>query len=112
MKDRMVYLVTAIDCIARIQEYTQGTVLDDFLADRKTQDAVIRNLEIIGQALKDYGLDGLMEKDADTPWHKIAGLRNILAHEYLGVDQVLLWGTIEKHLTPLREALEKIVADI
>ena len=111
MKDRMVYLVTAIDCIARIQEYTQGTVLDDFLADRKTQDAVIRNLEIIGQALKDYGLDGLMEKDADTPWHKIAGLRNILAHEYLGVDQVLLWGTIEKHLKPLREALEKIIAN-
>ena len=112
MKDRTVYLVTAIDCIARIQEYTQGTALDDFLADRKTQDAVIRNLEIVGQALKDYGLDQLVEKDATTPWHKVAGLRNILAHEYLGVDQVLLWGTIEKHLKPLREALEKIVANI
>lgn len=112
MKDRIVYLTTAIDCIARIQEYTQGYSLENFLTDRKTQDAVIRNLELIGQAIKDYGLDDLMEKDAATPWHKVAGLRNVLAHEYLGVDQVLLWGTIEKHLKPLREVLEKIVANI
>ncbi|MDO3379717.1 HepT-like ribonuclease domain-containing protein [Geoalkalibacter halelectricus] len=98
MKDRIVYLKTAIDCIARIQEYTQGYNLEDFLSDRKTQDAVIRNLEIIGQALKDYGLDNLTEMDATTPWHKVASLRNILAHEYLGVDLVLLWGTIEMHL--------------
>jgi len=112
VKDRIVYLTTAIDCIARIQEYTQGYSLEDFLTDRKTQDAVIRNLEIIGQALKDYGLYELVEKDAATPWHKVAGLRNILAHEYLGVDQVLLWETIAKHLRSLEQALGKIVSTL
>lgn len=112
MKDRTVYLFTAIDGIARIQEYTQGFALDDFLTDRKTQDAVIRNLEILGQALKDYGVDDLAGKYATTPWHKIAGLRNILAHEYLGVDLVLLWETIAKHLGSVEQALGKIVSTL
>lgn len=109
MKDNAIYLLTALECIDLIYEYTQGYCLDDFLTDRKTQDAVIRNLEIIGQTLKDYGLDQLVQTDATTPWHKVSGMRNVLAHEYLGVDPVLIWETIENQLGALQCALRNIV---
>ena len=109
MKDNTVYLHAALECIDLILEYTEGYNLEDFLDDRKTQDAVIRNLEIIGQTIKDYGVDELAAKDPDIPWHKIASMRNILAHEYLGVDHMLLWETVGKHLGALRCGLEAVV---
>jgi len=62
MKDTSVYITTALECIDLIKEYTSGQTLDTFLEDRKTQDAVIRNLEVIGQTLKDYGIDLLNAK--------------------------------------------------
>jgi uncharacterized protein with HEPN domain len=63
MKDRYVYIATALECMNLIKDYTSGFTLETFLADRKTQDAVVRNLEIIGQALKDYDIDTLID------WH-------------------------------------------
>lgn len=56
MKDKSAYIATALECINLIKVYTSGFTLETFLADRKTQDAVIRNLEVIGQALKDFGM--------------------------------------------------------
>ena len=85
MKDRLVYIAAALDSIELIQSYTAGYDLSGFLDDRKTQDAVIRNLEIIGQALKDFGIESLLTIIPAMPWRQIAGMRNILAHEYLGV---------------------------
>jgi uncharacterized protein with HEPN domain/predicted nucleotidyltransferase len=85
-----------------------GFTLESFLSDRKTQDAVVRNLEIIGQALKDYGIDVLAEKRPDMPWSQITGMRNVLAHEYLGVDMVMIWDTVQLHLTDLQQALKSL----
>lgn len=109
MKDKNVYLEVVLESIGLIEEYIKDYDLQKFLEDRKTQDAVIRNLELIGQALKDYGVDCLTEKLPDIPWLKIAGMRNILAHEYLGVDLTLIWGTLEKDLDVLQDAVENIV---
>jgi len=111
MKDQSVYIATALECIGLIQDYTSGFTLETFLADRKTQDAVIRNLEVIGQALKDFGMEVLTEKMPQMPWPQVAGMRNVLAHEYLGVDMVMIWDTVQLHLNDLRQALEKIQAD-
>lgn len=108
MKDRSVYLATALECTDRISHYTAGMTKEAFLADRKTQDAVVRNLEIIGQALKDFGVDILIEQMPHMPWSQIAGMRNVLAHEYLGVDMVLIWETIHVQLDELRQALKKV----
>lgn len=108
MKDQSVYIATALECIVLIKEYTSGYTLDTFLEDRKTQDAVIRNLEVIGQTLKDYGIDKLNEKKPQMPWAQIAGMRNILAHEYLGVDIAMVWHTVQLHLTALQQALEEL----
>lgn len=106
MKDKSVYIATALECIDLIKEYTSGYTLEAFLDDRKTQDAVVRNLEVIGQALKDYGVDKLTNEKPHIPWSLIAGMRNILAHDYLGVDMVMIWDTIQLHLNELQHALE------
>jgi len=96
VKNSWVYIATALECIDLIMEYTSGL----------TQDAVVRNFEVIGQAPKDYGLDALKEKRPDIPWSQITGMRNVLAHEYLGVDMILIWDTVKLHLNELKQALE------
>lgn len=94
MKDKRIYIAVALDCIEAINSYVENYTVEDFLSDRKTQDAVIRNLEIIGQALKDFGADVLAGLNPEIPWSQICGMRNVLAHEYLGVDLVLIWATV------------------
>lgn len=85
MKDRRIFLQHLAECLTRIREYTaEGSAA--FLSDRKTQDAVIRNLEIIGQIVRDLGPETLAARRPEVPWIRIAGARNILAHQYLGVD--------------------------
>jgi uncharacterized protein with HEPN domain len=112
MKDKSVYIATALECIDLIEDYTSGFTLESFLADRKTQDAVIRNLEVIGQALKDFGIEVLTEKVPQIPWSQVAGMRNILAHEYLGVDMVMIWDTVRLHVNDLRQALKAIQIEV
>jgi len=109
MKDKSVFIAVALDCIEAINSYVEDYTVEDFLSDRKTQDAVIRNLEIIGQALKDFGADELHELNSGIPWSQICGMRNVLAHEYLGVDLVLIWETVQNQLDVLQEALEAIL---
>jgi uncharacterized protein with HEPN domain len=109
VKDKTVFLAVALDCVESINSYIDGYTAEDFLADRKTQDAVIRNLEIIGQALKDFGADALVKLNPAVPWQQICGMRNVLAHEYLGVDMVLIWGTVHRQLDDLQDALENII---
>ena len=108
MKSRLVFVATAIESIDLIKTYTANYQLEDFLADRKTQDAVIRNLEIIGQTLKDFGIDLLQQESPNIPWQQIAAMRNVLAHEYLGVDITLIWETLTTQLDKLRDALESV----
>jgi uncharacterized protein with HEPN domain len=108
MKNQLVFIAAAIESIDLIKTYTADYQLEDFLSDRKTQDAVIRNLEIIGQTLKDYGIQALQQKNPKIPWQQIAAMRNVLVHEYLGVDLTLIWETLTIQLDELRDALEKI----
>jgi uncharacterized protein with HEPN domain len=109
MKNRFVFIAAALESIGLIQSYVAGYDLTLFLEDRRTQDAVVRNLEIIGQALKDFGVEILLEQQPNMPWRQIAGMRNVLAHEYLGVDIVMVWETVQAHLNELQDALEKIL---
>lgn len=95
-------------CLDRITEYTGGGQAN-FLMDAKTQDAVIRNLEVIGQAVKDGGIERLAESDPDIAWRQIGDLRNVLAHQYLGVDARLVWNIVENELPKLRTAVVKML---
>ena len=108
-RDPTVYLRHILDCIARIEDYVREG-REAFLRDTKTQDAVIRNPEVIGQAVKDLGTEALGARNASVPWAAVAGLRNVLAHQYLGVDIGLVWRIVEKDLPLLKGAVEALLS--
>jgi uncharacterized protein with HEPN domain len=109
-RDPAVFLRHILLCLERIRTYTADG-REAFFADPRTQDAVVRNLEIIGQAVKDLGAKDLAQRISHIPWQQIAGLRNVLAHQYLGVDLRLVWNVVEKDLPALRAAVEAMLAD-
>lgn len=109
-RDRAVYIRHIYDCIGWIKEYVQAGK-EAFFEDRKTQDAVIRNLEVIGQAAKDFGIDNLASFHPHAPWQQIAATRNFLAHQYLGVDLKLIWNIVEQHLPQLEQQIIEIAAN-
>ena len=80
------------------------------MRDLKTQDAVIRNLEIIGQVVRDLGVEDLATHYPETPWRAIAGTRNFLAHQYLGVDPILIWNIIEGDIPALEQQISSLLA--
>ncbi len=106
MKDERAYLLHAIEAIDAILSYTVDG-REAFLSDGKTQDAVIRNIEIIGQAVKGVS-DGTRGLEPAVPWRQIAGMRDKLIHEYFGVDLALVWDVVERELPTLRVRLEEL----
>lgn len=110
MKDRRVFLQHLAECLTRIREYTvEGG--DAFQSDHKTQDAVIRNLEIIGQIVWDLDPETLAAQRPEVPWARIAGARNILAHQYLGVDLALVWNIVDRDLDALEAAVMALLRE-
>ena len=96
-----------IEAVDRIFHYVKNLNYDGWMNDQKTIDAVIRNLEIIGEAAANVPreIQGLY---ADIPWYQMKGMRNILIHEYFGVDNDVLWNTIQKDLPVLKEKLQAV----
>jgi len=95
------------ESIDRIEEYTEGMSLDDFSEDRKSVDAVARNLQIIGEAANRLP-DEFKESHSDVEWDKIVGLRHRIVHEYFGVDIQIIWRILQKDLPELRQSLSQI----
>ncbi|MDH4154176.1 MAG: DUF86 domain-containing protein [Nitrospira sp.] len=100
MKDDRIYLFHIRDAIQQILTYTTSGK-NSFFADRKTQDAVIRNLEIIGEATKHLSAS-LKDANPEIAWKPIAGMRDKLVHDYFGVNLQLVWDVIERDLPGLK----------
>lgn len=109
MKDESVYLRHMLDCIDRIRTYAAGG-RDTFLADSMIQDAVVRNLEVIGDAAKQIG-EATRQAHPTVPWRQMAGMRDVLAHNYLGVDLHIVWSVVERELGPIAASLTQILSD-
>lgn len=97
-----------LEAIRRIEQYTDGMQYEQWQEDQKTVDAVVRNIEIIGEAAKHVPLEVQMSFPA-VPWGKMRGIRNVLIHEYLGVDVEILWQTIREDLPPLTPMLMSLL---
>ncbi len=104
------YLEDILEAIARIEEYTGGMSFEEFAEERMTQDAVVRNLEIIGESVKNIPEEVKRER-SDIEWRKIAGLRDILIHAYFGIDIEIVWDIVKSELPPLREKIEEMLFD-
>mgnify|MGYP001824946219 CR=1 FL=1 len=97
-----------LSAISKIEDYTKNFDYAGFKADTKTVDAVIRNLEIIGEAAKHIPKD-IADMHQDIPWREMSDMRNLLSHEYFGVNEKLVWYTIKKDLPPLVSLLETLL---
>ncbi len=98
-----------LDAIDNIEHYVAGLDFDAFDADRKTVDAVERNLEIIGEATANLP-DEVLARWPEVPWRYMKGVRNLLAHEYFGVDVGIIWQTIQEDLPAITPLLHKVLA--
>ncbi len=107
MKDDKVYLAHIRDAIQRIESFTSGG-RDKFFIDPMVQDAVIRNLEIIGEAVKGLS-DELRTANPDVPWKQIAGMRDVLIHHYFGVKLETVWQVLVDHLPVLEARVRKLL---
>jgi len=105
------YLRDILDAIEKVQAFTHSLSFNQFVNDDKTVWAVIRGLEIIGEATKQLP-SSLRRRYPQVPWREVAGMRDVLSHGYFGVNLKRVWQTVQDDLSPLREAVLQILADL
>jgi len=108
-RDYKVYADDILEAIGKIKRFTNGLDREAFSQDEKTFDAVIRNLEVIGEAIKKIP-DEVRTQHPSVEWKKIAGVRDILVHEYFGIDVDIVWDIIQHKLSPLESQIRQIIA--
>jgi uncharacterized protein with HEPN domain len=110
VKDDRIYLGHILEAIHDIQHYA-SVGRDAFMADTMRQDALVRKLEVIGEAVKNLST-ATKERQPDIPWRRIAGMRDRLTHDYFGVDLALVWISVEKDLPTLKAAVARPLIDL
>lgn len=96
------------EALENISLYVKGFTLQSFLEDRKTQDAVVRNFEVLGEAAKNISRD-FKARHPEVPWRKLAGLRDKLAHFYFGIDYNIVWNVAKKELPKVLKRIKEIL---
>jgi uncharacterized protein with HEPN domain len=107
MKDAKVFLQSIFESIQKIEHYTFSGK-DEFMKSTLIQDAVIRNLEIIGEATKNIPQD-TKEQNSQIPWRQMAGLRDVLIHDYMGISLKIVWNVVQNELPQLKNMIKEIL---
>lgn len=108
MRDYKQHLQDILLAVRKIEKYTKNLSLSKFRNNELVIDAVVRNLEVIGEASKHLPV-AIKEKVAVIEWKKISGLRDILIHEYFGVDVEILWDILENKVPELKKAVQEFL---
>jgi len=101
-------LLHIIEAVGRIQNFVEGMSLEGFIADVRTSDAVLRNLEIIGEAAR-LVPEHITDQYLQVPWADMRAMRNIVAHEYDQVNLLIIWAAIQQDLPPLVPLLQQVL---
>lgn len=101
-KDDSVYVIHMLECIQRINEYVEDR--EQFYSSRLVQDAVIRNLQVMAESSQ-HLTESIKQRYPEIPWKNISGFRNVLVHDYLGVDLDVIWSVVEQELPGLESVL-------
>jgi len=110
-RDEGLYLDDISSACELVSEFTRGMNFDDFIQDDRTYHATLRNLEIIGEAIKNIS-DETKIKFPQVKWRKIAGFRDIVAHDYFGVSDEIVWDVIQNEIPLLTKQIKKIIKDL
>lgn len=108
-RDSRLLMEDMLESMARIRRYVAGMDFDAFLEDERTCDAVVRNVEIIGEASKQVPED-FKAAHPELPWQQMAGMRNRIVHDYTGVDLAIVWEVVQKALPKLQGQLEALLS--
>lgn len=106
-KDDKIYIDHILQSIDFILDYISDKDQDSFSVDNRTQDAVVRQLEIIGEATKRISME-FRNKNPQVPWSEMAGMRDILIHDYIDVDLEIVWKTASESILELKDLLENL----
>jgi uncharacterized protein with HEPN domain len=107
--DYNLYLQDVLEACSKIQEYISGYDFESFKSDRKTFDAVLRNLEVIGEAVKHIP-EEVRGRSDKSDWRKVSALRIKLAHAYFSISSRIIWDIVQHELPPLRADVEKLLS--
>jgi len=111
MKKDKAYLQRILEAISDAEKFIENVSQEEFYKNKEKQYAVLRALEIIGEATKNLSI-GLKARYPQIPWRDIAGMRNKLIHEYFGVKLELVWETVEDRLPKLKKQISEILTEI
>ena len=109
-RDEIVFLEDILECVDKIAEYTENVTEIEFDKNFEKQDAIIRRIEIIGEAVKNISLE-TREKYLQIPWREMAGMRDIVIHEYFGVSIGMVWRVATSDIQKLKPQIEKIIKE-
>lgn len=105
------YLHDIMNSVNDIESFVEGMTFEQFEKDRKTLNAVVRSMEIIGEAAKNIPA-AMREKYCELPWKNMIGMRNKVIHGYFGVNVKTLWNTVKDDLPPLKQLVQRMLEDL